>query len=195
MAKKQKKRLTKTETRWRVFAYEWIKHFNGEKAAIAAGYAKNSATVTASRLLTYAKVQEFITEAKKERLERLKIDADWVLKRLLVEADANLSDLFNDENGGVKPVHEWPLIWRQGLVSRIDVHHIAKNENGNPDTMPNILTRLRFSDRIKRIELIGKHINVQAFKDKTETEIPGLKEILEAINGRSRGIPSGEKPE
>jgi|GEM_PF-2772468 phage terminase small subunit len=188
MAKKRKKKLTKTETQWIAFAYEWIQHFNGEKAAIAAGYSKRSAVTTASRLLTYGKVQDIIAQAMKERLERLKIDADLVLKRLAAEADAKLSEIYN-ENGSIKQVHEWPDIWQQGLISGLETRILAEGDDNSIS-----ITKIRISDRIKRLELIGRHIDVQAFKNRVENEIPGLKEVMESINGTSRGLPSGEKP-
>ena len=86
---------------------------------------------------------------------------DWVLMRLAAEATADLADLY--ENGGLKPITDWPLIWRQGLVSGLDVDEtfLGGEKLGQ-------VTKVKLSDRIKRIELIGKHINVQAFAERKE---------------------------
>jgi phage terminase small subunit len=40
------------------------------------------------------------------------IDADWVLKRLAAMADADLSELHN-EDGTLRPIKDWPKIWRK----------------------------------------------------------------------------------
>ena len=62
--------------------------------------------------------------------------------------------------GNIRPVRDWPLIWRTGLVAGLDVESIGEGAGR--------LTKIKLSDRIKRLELIGKHIDVQAFKDKIE---------------------------
>ncbi len=45
-------------------------------------------------MLVNVGVAAAIQEAKAERSERLKIDADWVLARLVGEATADLADLY-----------------------------------------------------------------------------------------------------
>ena len=55
---------------------------------------------------------------------------------------------------------DWPLIWRQGLVAGLDVETIGEGAGR--------ITKIKLSDRVKRLELIGKHIDVQAFKEKIE---------------------------
>lgn len=109
--------------------------------------------------MTNADVAAFVAEAQAKRSERTEINADWVLKRLAEEATADVGDLYADD-GRIKPVHEWPLIWRQGLVAGLEVETIGEGVGH--------LTKVKLSDRIKRIELIGKHVGVQAFKEKIE---------------------------
>ncbi len=104
-----------------------------------------------------------VAEAQQARSERTKIDADWVLTRLADEADADLADLY-DENGGLKPIAEWPLVWRQGLVAGLDVDE-EFNKDGEKLGQ---VTKIKLSDRIKRIELIGRHVDVQAFAERHE---------------------------
>ena len=96
------------------------------------------------------------------RSERTQIDTDWVLTRLADEATADLAELY-DDGGSLKPVAEWPLIWRQGLVSGLDVDE--EFENGEKQGQ---VTKVKLSDRIRRIELIGKHVNVGAFIERKE---------------------------
>lgn len=68
--------------RWRAFAREYVKDFNGTRAAIAAGYAEKSASMQASRLLTKDKVQEFVREANKRIVEKAELDGAAVVRKL-----------------------------------------------------------------------------------------------------------------
>jgi phage terminase small subunit len=76
----------------------FIKHYmangnNGTKAAIAAGYSERSARVTACELLKMEKIQKRMQPAQEEQKERLELDADWIISRLMKEAgDADNSE-------------------------------------------------------------------------------------------------------
>ena len=85
-----------------------------------------------------------------------------MLTRLAAEANADLADLYHDD-GSLRPIAEWPLIWRQGLVSGIDV-----DETVVKGVKIGQVTKLRQSDRIRRLELIGKHVDVGAFVERKE---------------------------
>jgi len=182
-----KDRLTHKQRR---FVDEYLCDLNATQAATRAGYSKRTAYSQGQRLLKNVEVDTAIQKAQSERAERIKINSDWVLKRLVDEAEANLADLYDPKTGHLKSVHEWPEIWRQGLVSGLDV--ITSTID---DEMTNTITKVRLSDRIKRIELIGKHINIQAFQEQVKNEVPGLSDVLQACMGYSRGLPSGEKPD
>lgn len=169
------------------FVEEFLIDLNGTQAAIRAGYSEKTASEQASRLLANVKVADAIKQAMAERSERTKVDADWLLKRLAEEATADVADLY-DDNGTLKPVKEWPRIWRQGLVAGIETETIRprgskgtgqwrgpsqdvqEEEEADEET---VVTKVRLSDRIKRLELIGKHVDVQAFREKIEVELTG----------------------
>ncbi len=131
-----------------------------------AGYAKTTAHSKSYDWVcksgTKPHVFAAITEAQADRSERTQIDADWVLTRLTAEAEADLTDLYADD-GELKPVRDWPLIWRQGLVAGLDVDEQFKDGQKLGQ-----VTKVKLSDRIRRIELIGKHVNVQAFAERKE---------------------------
>ena len=152
----------------KLFVAEYIVDWNGRAAAIRAGYSEKTAAQQAARLLTKVNIKTAIAVALEERLERIKIDADWVLKRLTEEVTADLSQIYN-ENGSMKPIQEWPEIWRTGLVAGIDVVTEFETVDGKKKPV-GFVTKLKISDRIKRIELIGKHANVQAFRERIIVE-------------------------
>ncbi len=78
------------------------------------------------------------------------------------EATADLAELY-DKNGGLKPIADWPLVWRQGLVAGLDVDEEFKDGEKLGQ-----VTKIKLSDRIKRVELIGKHVDVRAFAERHE---------------------------
>jgi hypothetical protein len=61
---------------------------NGRQAAIAAGYAPASAHVTASTMLKMDKIRKRIEPTQDKQTERLGLDADWIVSRLMKEAEA-----------------------------------------------------------------------------------------------------------
>lgn len=137
------------------FCQEYMKDLNATQAAIRAGYSDAAAGAIGHDLLKKPEIQQRIEAMKAERSRQTGIDAAWLLKRLADEATADLNDLY-DEDGKLLPVSEWPLIWRQGLVAGVKTR---VSEDGVA------IIDVKVSDRIRRLELIGKHISVQAFQE------------------------------
>jgi phage terminase small subunit len=151
----------------RAFVLEYLVDLNATQAAIRAGYSAKTADQQGSRLLANVKIAEAISAAQLARAERTKIDADWVLTRLAAEVSADVADLY-DETGRVKPIHDWPLIWRQGLVAGIETvqEEVGKDKDGNPIFAT--AYKLRLSDRARRIDMLGKHVFVSAFREQVD---------------------------
>ncbi|PJR16808.1 terminase small subunit [Sinorhizobium meliloti] len=137
------------------FVSEYLIDLNATQAAIRAGYSAKTAHSQGQRLLKHVEAQKAIAEAQYKRAMKTETDAAFVLKRLADEVTADIADLYA-EDGSIKPVKEWPLIWRQGLVSGIKV---AEEGDGV------VVREIKLSDRIKRLELLGKHISVNAFRE------------------------------
>mgnify|MGYP002712675463 CR=1 FL=1 len=146
------KELTPKQRR---FVDEYLMDLNATQAAIRAGYSEATAHVQGPRLLDNVAVREFLSASGQKRSERTQIDAAWMLKRLAEEAEADVADLY-DEDGKLKPVKDWPKIWRQGLVAGLKTQ---VSEDGVA------IIDVKLSDRIRRLELIGKHVAVNAFQD------------------------------
>jgi phage terminase small subunit len=146
------------------FAVQKWKHPDKTDAdcAIAVGYSAASARTTACRLLKKAEIQARITELSGQAAAKSTVDASWVLNRLKEEAEADIADLY-DEHGALKPVHQWPKIWRQGLVQGIKTEQLTID-----GAAVGTVRDIKLDSRIKRTELLGRHTNVQAFKDQIE---------------------------
>lgn len=142
------------------FCHEYLVDFNATQAAIRSGYSEDSAGSIGHENLNKPEIAAYISELK--RRQSAHIDKRWLLNRLKDEAEADIADLYN-ETGELKPVKEWPAIWRKGLIAGIDTDEI-RAEGGSVG----LVKKLKISDRVKRLELIGKHVEVGAFVDKVE---------------------------
>lgn len=163
MTEAQANALTDKQRR---FVEEYLVDLNATQAAIRAGYSEDSAQQIGSENLSKPVVAGAIEAALKLRSERTQIDADWLLRRLDAEANADIADLYDDK-GALKPVKEWPLIWRQGLVAGIETVQEFEEVDGKKQSI-GLVHKVKLSDRIKRIELIGKHVGVNAFSERHE---------------------------
>jgi phage terminase small subunit len=155
------------------FCHEYATDFNGTQAATRAGYSQKTASSQASTLLTYPKVQEKIRELTTQRLERVQVDGDWVLRRLVEEADADLADMYDDD-GALLPIKQWPMAFRRGLVGSIKTEE--RDQDGETTTR---VREIKMSDRTKRLEMIGRHREIAAFADPKPEGIGGVRLITD----------------
>lgn len=164
------------------FVDEYILDLNATQAAIRAGYAESGARTEGARLLANADIGAAIAAGLAARSEKTKIDAEWLLIRLAEEATADVSDLYDDD-GNLKPMKEWPKVWRTGLVAGIDTVQEFEVVDGKREAV-GMVRKLRLSDRVKRLELIGKHVDVQAFRERVSHENPDGTPVAPASDGR-----------
>lgn len=123
------------------------------EAGVLAGYSAKNAAQTASRALALPHVQEYYQEQLAARSKRVGVDADYVLQRLVDIDRMDICDILQ-EDGTLKPIHQWPKVWRQ-TISGIDL------KTG----------KIRWPEKLKNIELIGKHIGVRAFAELVEVDV------------------------
>lgn len=137
---------------------------NQSQAAIDAGFSPNTAHVKASVMMRDERIQKRIAELMKERNKRMRVSADYVLMRLVEIDQMDVLDILNDD-GSLKPIREWPKIWRTTL-SGFDLSSTIMNMN--EDSIETILKKIKWPDKVKNLELIGKHVDVNAFKERLE---------------------------
>ncbi|RCW44228.1 phage terminase small subunit [Paenibacillus prosopidis] len=71
----------------KLFADHYLVLLNATEAAVKAGYSEKTAYSQGSRLLKDVEVHAYIEEKQQVRAEKLSVDADWVLKRLMEISD------------------------------------------------------------------------------------------------------------
>lgn len=157
----------------KLFCREYILDLNATQAAIRAGYSARTAYSIGARLLTETAVIECIKQLKQKRTEQLGIDANYVLMRLFEIDQMDALDILN-EDMSIKPISTWPLVWRRYL-SGFDLAEIFEGRREDRE-MVGLLKKIKWPDKVKNLELLGKHVSVQAFRDKLElsTDEQGL---------------------
>lgn len=174
---KYRRRINPRQAR---FIEEYLKDMNAHAAALRAGFAPGGAKAHGCRLLVEPLIQQAIAEAMEARSQRTGIDADWVLRRLAEESEADIADIFDDK-GNLRPVKEWPRVWRTGLVTGIESIEEYAGRGSEREAI-GLVRKIKLSDRIRHKELIGKHVNVQAFRE--QLEVSGKLSIADEIRKR-----------
>lgn len=138
--------MAKLTDKQELFAREYLKDLNATQAAIRAGYSEKTAKETGYENLTKPHLLDFIAELNKERLKRVQIDADYVLRQAVKLHERCMQE--------VEPITD-----RRGEE--------IKDEHGR--------TIYGFDSKgaAAALKLVGEHVTVQAFKVNIKTEITG----------------------
>ncbi|EPN9585281.1 terminase small subunit [Cronobacter sakazakii] len=164
-----------------MFCREYLIDLNATQAAIRAGYSVKTANRTASENLSKPDIQNRIAELKNKRNEDVGINAAYVLQRLVEIDQMDVADILNDD-GSLKAVSQWPKCWRITLQG-IDLASTIRNfDEGTEET---ILKKIKWPDKVKNLELLGKHVDVQAFREQVKTNhtVDSLSDLMDELSG------------
>lgn len=179
--------MAKLTDKQELFCREYLIDLNATRAAIKAGYSEKTAREIASQNLSKLNIQKRIQELMNDRNERNTVDSDYVLKRLIEIDEMDVADILNDDMS-IKPISQWSKSWRRTLQG-VDIIYLASNADTET-----IIKKIKWPDKVKNLELLGKHIKVQAFKQHIVTEnvheIRSLKSLSELFEDR---VDDGEK--
>lgn len=162
--------MAKLTDKQELFAREYLKDLNATQAAIRAGYSEKTANEQGARLLANVSVAKRIAELKEDRNAEIGADAAYVLRRLVEIDQMDVLDIMTDDMS-LKPVSDWPASWRRYL-SGFDLAEMFEGR-GDEREMVGILKKIKWPDKVKNLELLGKHVDVQAFKENIKTEVTG----------------------
>jgi phage terminase small subunit len=116
----------------------------------------------ANRIFDNVKVQSRLDELRAPVQRRAEVDAAYVLQRLKSIDEMDITEILND-NWTLKPLSEWPKTWRTYLSS-FDVQELRAGQEDSGAAVA-FLKKIKWPDKLKNIELLGKHVAVNAFKD------------------------------
>jgi phage terminase small subunit len=143
------------------FVFHYLAEWNASKAAVLAGYSEHSAPQIGSHLLSQPKIQQAIADAAEGRLQRLKVDADHVLRGLLDVEAMDVADILN-EDGTVKPISRWPKVWRTN-VDFLEIKELT--EQGR---RVGVLKKIKGPSKLRNRQDLGRHCRVAAFQDRLD---------------------------
>jgi len=142
------------------FVKEYIIDLNATQAAIRAKYSKKTANEQASRLLAKVSIQKAIQREKKKREKRTEITQDKVLKELGLIGFSDPADVLEIEEGGLiiaKKFDDMPKDKRRVLKGVKEDRVIRETPDGKQMVVHDKI-RYEFWDKIKALELLGRHL-------------------------------------
>lgn len=152
--------LTKKQ---RLFVDEYLIDLNATQAAIRAGYSPTSARQIADENMSKPDIKNAIDRAIAERSKRTGINADRIILELAKIAFVNPTDVINMDEATIK-----------GEANREDTAAISSVKVKRiPTEDGDIVEReVKVYDKIKALELLGKHVGMFTDKFKVEGAIP-----------------------
>lgn len=164
-------RLTLKQQR---FIEEYLIDLNATQAAIRAGYSTHSASSIGRENLNKLEIKSAIEKALAERSKRTGINADRIVEELAKIAFLNPTDIININDASIK---EESKREDTAAINYIKIKS-SVGENGEM-----IEREIKTYDKIKALELLGKHIGMFSDKFKIEGSIPiVIQEDLEENN-------------
>ena len=135
--------MAKLTDKQELFAREFIKDLNATQAAIRAGYSEKSSRNQGARMMANDDILQRIAELNQERLERVQIDADYVLRQAVKLHERCMQEVA-------------PITDRRGEE--------ITDEEGRK------IYGFNAKGAVAALKLIGDHVTVQAFKQQTINE-------------------------
>lgn len=139
------------------FVEEYLIDLNATQAAIRAGYSPNTAYSIGNENLNKPEIRARIDKAMAERSKRTGINADRVLQELARIAFVKATDVIDADNATIREDASDDDL---AVIQSVKVKTIP-TQNGD-----GIEREIRLTDKMKALELIGKHLGM--FKDKIE---------------------------
>ena len=147
------------------FCQEYIVDLNGTQAAIRAGYSENSAQQISSELLLKPVIQAYIQELLDDRATRTQATADKVISEIFHLVSFDPAEIY-DEEGRFKSIHSIPKNIRKAIASIETEEEFKRPLDGSFKVKCGYIRKIKFWDKNKAIELLGKHLVL--FTDKHE---------------------------
>jgi len=162
------------DPRHEVFCREVACHNNATKAYMKSfpGCAYNTARVNGCRLLADTNIKKRIDEIHEERLARLEIDHDKILRELAKIAFVDRRD-FHNEDGTLKSIHDIDPDSVAAIKKMKSKTVVMLDKDGNEKGYTTV-TEFEMEDKKGALELLGR--NKKLWTDKLEMD-HGFKDL------------------
>lgn len=158
-----KKEPAALEPRQERFCQEYVKDLNGTQAAIRAGYSPKTANEQSSQLLARLNISARVKELQAVVAEQAQVDAVQILRELSRLGYTDLRGLYK-EDGTIKDPKDWSDEIAHA-VAGVEVTELFEG-SGADRTWIGYTKKVKFWDKTKALELLGKHKKL--FTDKVE---------------------------
>lgn len=178
-----KLKSAKLNPKQRAFVAEYLVDRNATAAAKRAGYSARTAKEQGYRLLTNVHVRDAIDAGIADQEKRTGITADRVLEELGRVAFFNLAQCYDGKGQLIRPDQLPEDVAR--AIGSIEVDEIFVGR-GDERELQGLMKKLKPHDKVKALELLGKHFKL--FVEKVEIEYgEKLGEALKAARERVKG--------
>lgn len=157
----EEKKLTDKQ---KMFCHEYVKDFNGARAAVSAGYSEDSARQGAHQILTNIYVYEYIQELVKKKMDKVDLTADRVLAEYAKIAFIDIQK-FYDENGNLKEIKDLSEDASASMAG-IKIHEL-KDSMG---IKYGELKEIKLHDKLRALESLSKYLGIYA-KDNDQKKV------------------------
>lgn len=185
----------KLSAKQQAFIDEYLIDLNAYQAAIRAGYAESTALAQSYAWVGKDRNQcpekmRHVWDAVKarmdERSKRVQIEADDVVRQLARMGIADPRRLFHSD-GRVKAPHELDDDIAMAIQS------VDTETRTDRDGITTVTYKYKLADRVKPLELIGKHLGKRLgqWGDRVEHDVPSdspLAALVKAINGKGNTL-------
>ena len=154
------------------FVEEYLIDLNATQAAIRAGYSKKTAQIIGFENLKKPIIADAIGFVLAERSKKTKIDSAWVLKRAALLADFNLNRFLTVTDDGLA-IFDFTDATDDDWFCISEYTTDLINKGAGEFKYAATRVKLKTFDRLRALELVGKHVDVNAFKDRIEHTGPG----------------------
>jgi phage terminase small subunit len=140
-----------------LFIRYYLRTRNATQAAIKAGYSKKGADVAGSRLLGNASFRAKVEKALAKYCEKIELSPGQVLKELADHAYYDPRNLFDDKGNmiDVKDLDDRTA----SAIAGIEHVNLYEGE-GDQKHVFGQLRKVKLTDRLRALELLGKHLKL-----------------------------------
>ena len=167
----------KLTAKQKAFVQEYLVDLNATQAATRAGYSAKNASRIGHELLNKNQVKAAIKKVLEDRQKRTEITQDKVVLELARIAFGSARDVMAWGPGGVQLRPSSELMPDQAAM----VAEVSETTGQNGGSM-----RLKTHDKVKALELLGKHLGMFTDKLKLDGSLDvnlGLASLLEEVAG------------